>query len=496
MSPPEMRIGNSKFAWPFSRAQVVETLMNAGATSKQATNTAKKVEQELYRKKLELMTPKQLKKIVVQVAKQQVGSKVAEAVAQQTPAFIDLIVQGERGTSPFSRGVLARTLEDVGLTGLEAHTVSKTLDSHLRQQGFTKITTQQLHQHVDRLLMELHGEHISLMYRYIQQNQGRLGVINAEGSMPMPFSKGILVQSLLAAGVAPDVARKIVRITLRDLRGEEDRVIRQRVIREKVETLLLSEVGPDVSARYRLLRVIRHPPRPIIVLLGGVSGTGKSFLASELAYRLAISRVVSTDSIREVMRAMVSPALLPTLHASTFSAWEALIPPEQPMPERPSKELLMNGFREQVQQVSVGLDAIVNRSIEESASLVLEGVHLVPGYLRASEDTRAIVIPMLVTLPSESEHRAHFEHRDQQTAASRPLHHYMRYFSEIREMQEELQQLAEDQGVALLDGLTLDESADQAVDVIFRHVLEALTDEERALVLGEEYEDVTLEVME
>lgn len=491
-----MRIGTSKMAWPFSRTQIVETLLNAGATSKQATNTAKKIEQELYRKKLELVTPKQLKKIVVQVVKQQISNKVAEAITNQTPVFADLVVQGERGESPFSRTILARTLEDVGLTSLETHAVANTLDAQLRKQGMTKISIQELHQRVDHLLLKLHGEHVSLMYRYIQQNQGRLGVVNAEGGMPVPFSKGILVQSLLAAGVAPDVARKVVRITLRDLRGEEDRVIRQRVIREKVETLLLNEVGADVSARYRLLRVIRHPPRPIIVLLGGVSGTGKSFLASELAYRLAISRVVSTDSIREVMRAMVSPALLPTLHASTFSAWEALIPPEQSVPERPSEELLMAGFREQVQQVSVGLDAVVNRSIEEGASLVLEGVHLVPGYLRAAEDERAIVIPMLITLPSESEHRAHFEHRDQQTAASRPLHHYMRYFTEIREMQEELQQLAEAQEVPLLDGFTLDESVDQAIDAVLRYVFNALTSEEREELLGQEYEDLTLEVTE
>ena len=84
------------------------------------------------------------------------------------------------------------------------------------------------------------------------------------------------MQSLLAAGVAPDVARKVARVTQRDLRGSEDRLVTRQAIREKVEALLRDEVGPDVSARYRLLRVIRRPPRPLVVLLGGVSGTGKS----------------------------------------------------------------------------------------------------------------------------------------------------------------------------------------------------------------------------
>lgn len=222
-----------------------------------------------------------------------------------------------------------------------------------------------------------------------------------------------------------------------------------------------------------------------MVLLGGVSGTGKSFLAAEIAYRLGIARVVSTDSIRQVMRAMVSPALVPTLHASTFNAWEALIPPGQTPPIHPTREALLAGFREQVQQVSVGLSAVVRRSIEEGTSVVLEGVHLVPGYLRADAFAGALVVPMLVTLPSETEHRRHFESRDQETAASRPLHRYMRYFGEIRTMQDYLEALAHDLDVPLLDGLTLDESAEQAVDVVLSRVMVALTPQERAMLLGE-----------
>ena len=40
----------------------------------------------------------------------------------------------------------------------------------------------------------------------------------------------------------------------------------------------------------------------VIVLLAGTSGTGKSTLASLLGTRLGISTVLSTDSIRHVMR--------------------------------------------------------------------------------------------------------------------------------------------------------------------------------------------------
>ncbi|PNY80571.1 ATP cone domain-containing protein [Deinococcus koreensis] len=493
MTQPELRIGTPRHAFPFSRGLVVESLVNAGATASGAAAAGRRVEQQLRLARRTLVSPAELQALLVEIARDVSGPEVAEAAARQIPAFVDILVTAKKGHLPFSRGVLARTLEDTGLTGREAYATASAVDVQLRQSGVRTLSAEDIDALTEQVLSESYGEHLRLTYRYLRQNRGKLGVLSGEG-VPAPFSKGILVQSMLAAGVAPDVARKVARITQRELRGTEDRVVTSSAIREKVETLLRDEVGPDISARYRLLRVIRRPPRPVIVLLGGVSGTGKSFLAAEIAYRLGIARVVSTDSIREVMRAMVSPALLPTLHASTFNAWEALLPPGTRRPEQAGREALLAGFRDQVQQVSVGLNAVVQRSVQEGSSLVLEGVHLVPGYLRAEAFAGALVIPMLVSLPDEQEHRRHFQSRDEETAASRPMHRYMGYFREIRMMQEELENLARQQDVPLLDGLTLDESADQAVDVVLRRVMIALTAQERAALLGEELTDAALGV--
>ena len=52
-------------------------------------------------------------------------------------------------------------------------------------------------------------------------------------------------------------------------------------------------------------------------------------------------------------------------------------------------------------------------------------------------------------------------------------------------MQDELEDLARHEDVPLLDGLTLDESAEQAVDVVLSRVMVALTPQERAALLGE-----------
>ncbi|RJF73138.1 2-phosphoglycerate kinase [Deinococcus cavernae] len=488
MTHAELNIGSSRQSWPFSRGLVVESLVTAGAPAAVAAGLGRRIEQMVRRSKRTLIAPAELQALMVEVARESLGEDVARRVQAQVPAFMDITVLAKKGHLPFSRGVLARTLEDAGLSPPDAYATACEVDLRLRRSGMASIPAEELDNLTEEALGQRYGEHLRLTYRYLRENRGRLVVVGEDHDMPNTFSKGVLVQSMLAAGVAPDVARKVARVTQRDLRGREDRVVRRSQIRAKVEDLLRLEVGPEVSARYRLLRVIRRPPRPLVVLLGGVSGTGKSFLAAEVAYRLGIARVVSTDSIREVMRAMVSPALLPTLHASTFNAWEALVPPGAEVPEHASKSLLLAGFRDQVQQVSVGLSGVVRRSIEEGTSVVLEGVHLVPGYLRADSFAGALVVPMLVTLPDESEHRRHFESRDEETAASRPKHRYMRYFQEIRVMQDELELLALRENVPLLDGLTLDESADQAVEVVLRQVMVGLTPEERITLLGEDIE--------
>lgn len=481
----ELYVGSKEGHWPFSRGLVVESLLNAGATPAAASAVARSLESQLRALGHRYTSGEDLKALMVQTSAQMIGPEVAAEAARQTAAFQDILVQTQKRELPFSRGVLARSLEDLGLAPREAYSVASQVELWLRRGGVQHLSADEIDDLTERLLGEQHGNQMRLTYRFLRHNRGRLGVKGSQSSLPTPFSKGILVQSLLAAGVAPDYARKVARSTQRQLRGSDDQVVSRTQIREKVEELLRGEVGPDVAARYRLLRVIRKPPRPLVILLGGVSGTGKSLLASEIAYRLGISRIVSTDSIREVMRAMVSPELIPTLHASTFNAWEALIPPEQERPAHPSERQLLLGFREQVQQVSVGLGAVVRRSLEEGVSMVLEGVHLVPGYLPAGNFAGAIVVPILITLPSDEQHRSHFESRALESHQQRPTNRYMQYFEEIRAMQDDLERLARQQGVPLLDGLSLDESADQAVGLVLQRVLTELSAQERAALLGE-----------
>ena len=469
----EIYVGTSSHRWPFSKGLVIESLLNADIPTEAAVAVARSVEQHLLDHDLRLVTPDELKSIVARITHEQIDAAAARRVETQTPAFADIAVRGDVGELPFSRGVLARSLEDVGLSPREAYTIASQVDARLRRAGAHHIGTDELSRVTEQVLADAFGEEWRLMYRFLRNNRGRLGVVD-EGGLVVPFSKGILSQSLLAAGLSPEYARRVARETQQRLRGNEARTVTREALASTVEGILRRDLGDQVAARYRLLRAIRRPPKPIVLLLGGVSGTGKSFLASEIAYRLGIPRIVSTDSVRQVMRAMVSPALLPTLHSSTFNAWESLLEPGETVPGHPSAEQLIAGFREQVAQVSVGLKAAVERSIEEGMSVVVEGVHVAPGYLMAETFDDALVVPMLVTVPDAVEHRRHFEARDLETGHYRPLSRYLRYFDEIRVLQDYLRDLASRTGVPTLHALSIDEAADQAVEIVAQRVISLL----------------------
>lgn len=488
MAQPKLKIGKGKQLWPFSRGLVATSLVNAGANPDTANIIARRIEQKMRDDRLSPITPKDLHSLMVKMTRKSGQDEVAQAAEQQIPAFMDIMVQGKEENRVFSRGILARSLEDTGLGPIDAYRVASEVDIALRKAGNVQIELRQLEEIAEEVLTRHFGEHYRQTFKELLKKRGRLGVMSADGGPTVAFSKGILTQSLLAAGVAPDVARRISRMTQRDLGGESEKLITRAVIRQHVEQLLRNEVGPDISRRYHLLRVLRHPLRPLVILIGGVSGTGKSYLAAEIAYRLSVTRVISTDSIRQVMRAMISRELVPALHASTFNAWKAVLPPDTPTPEQPSRETLMQGVRDQVQQVSVGVEAVIRRSIEEGVSVVLEGVHLVPGYIRPSDFPGALVIPLMVTLSNEQDHHRHFQARDRETAASRPLHRYMEHFAEIRQMQEEFLRLSEQQNVPVIESLNFDEIADHAVELILNTVMTELTPEEQEKLLGADHD--------
>jgi 2-phosphoglycerate kinase len=220
-------------------------------------------------------------------------------------------------------------------------------------------------------------------------------------------------------------------------------------------------VSPEALVR---LDALRELEMPLIVLVGGATGTGKSTVATEVAHRLGITRVTSTDVVRQTMRAFFSREFMPSIHYSSFEAGAAVRVPED---ETADPTLL--GFLEQTRNVLVGVKAVISRAIEEGYSLVLEGVHLVPGSISTSI-RGAVVCHCLLAIEDDEEHANHFWSRDAASEGLRPFEKYLAALPEIRRIQNYLVARAGKAGIPVIDNPSVDTAVDGVIELVLADV--------------------------
>lgn len=275
------------------------------------------------------------------------------------------------------------------------------------------------------------------------------------GNQSVPYSKWLMAQSLSASGVAIERAYELARLLESTLAGLPAKRIAVGDLQQLTEGLLESEEGADIARRFRAWQRLDRLDRPLIVLIAGTAGVGKSTLATLLANRLGITRVIPTDAIRQILRACFSRDFMPAVHYSSFEAGLAV---ELQTDAHGDGDLV--GFARQAESVGTGVGAIVDRAVHEAMGTVVEGVHLVPGMFGAKLRERCMVVEALLIVEDETRHRANFSSRE------RPAHRYLDRFAEIRKLQSYLVERAETAGVPVLRNEVLDDLLDEALELV------------------------------
>ncbi len=241
-----------------------------------------------------------------------------------------------------------------------------------------------------------------------------------------PFSKGVLARSLTRAEMDPNKAYTFASQIEAHLKKMGVEVIVLEDLISEV-TVKLRDDDQEIASKYMHWKKLRRCKDPLIILVGGASGVGTSSIAFEVANRLGIRNMISTDMIREVMRKTSSKELIPTLYESSYTAYKSLrIPPP------PEFDQVLIGFRDHVDTVSVGVEAVIERAIKEGISIVIEGVHIVPGFISEDLVSLSNVKMFVLTIQDEEVHRGRFYSRCRQMWARRPLKRYMDSFDDIR----------------------------------------------------------------
>jgi len=220
-------------------------------------------------------------------------------------------------------------------------------------------------------------------------------------------------------------------------------------------TLFREEVHPRLESLRRL-------EQPLVVLVGGATGTGKSTVATEVAHRLGITRVTSTDVVRQTMRAFFSDEFMPSIHFSSFEAGAAVSQAEA------AEDANLRGFLDQTRNVLVGVHAVLARALEEGYSLTLEGVHIVPGMVTPPRG--ALVCQVLLAIEDENEHAGHFWTRDAASEGLRPFEKYLNALPDIRRIQDYLVDQAAKAGIPVIDNSRVDETIDRVIDLVLDQI--------------------------
>jgi 2-phosphoglycerate kinase len=261
--------------------------------------------------------------------------------------------------------------------------------------------------------------------------------------------------------VPEDRAYELARRTELDLMERGTTSVDLDRLRELAVDLLGEEKGSRAVRRLRRFRDLQELDLPLILLVGGGTGTGKSTVATEVAFRLGITRVTSTDFVRQTMRAFFSQEFMPTIHFSSFEAALGLSKAE----EEESGDAALLGFLDQTRNVLVGVEAALQRALDEGWSMVLEGVHLVPGMLE-TELERALVVQCVLAIHDEEIHRTHFWSRDVYSNGVRAGDKYFAGLPEIRMIQDYIVERARRNDVPVIENENVGETIGAVIELV------------------------------
>ncbi|NHI88229.1 MAG: hypothetical protein EAX87_01830 [Candidatus Thorarchaeota archaeon] len=298
----------------------------------------------------------------------------------------------------------------------------------------------------------------------------KLRIGNEEMPYPLFTMKGRLrVSGLTDQAIAEIVNEK----SLRDAETEEDLYSHIRNSLTTFDSSIRSNF--EVLTKYEMLRGKSSGPPSIVVAIEGASATGKSMIALELIHDLTATRFMSTDSLRQIIRGVVSQEDHPELFCHTYQAYNFRQVGPTELDSR------VRGFLAQCEIITPYVVSMLERLVAEGTTAVIEGVHLEPGTL---EKLSPGLVEVLVN-PNPDTHRSMFASKHaigKLKTVSKDIHVRETEFESARAIQEYMIKIAEKSKVPIVPLTEYDEARKKVSSIIVSRVEKLLRSFEESAV--------------
>ena len=280
-----------------------------------------------------------------------------------------------------------------------------------------------------------------------------------------PYSRGLLATHIMVTGLDLVDAYKTAEAIALELELQGIWELTEIELNDFVSEILEKEGKKLYAARYRNFLKFKSRYEPLILLIGGATGIGKSTIALNLAARLAISHIVGTDTIREVMRKVLSSELVPSLHSSSYAAHESMKEYVSPIYNK-----TIVAFEEQARLVVSGIESVISRALTEGISIIVDGVHILPSIMDPNLLKSPNIIPVFLHLSNKEDHMMRFHERAKTKVMRKPLEDYLSHFDGIRTIQEHLSEQARLHNIPLIENILIENTIRQILDIVFERI--------------------------